>query len=105
MFDADYTPPPTLKQSNFARLIAARIRQEIPENARHDRAALSAWIDQNKAAFEEAQAYQVGSGRGVGASSRQVGCAEQIARRRRRAVPEECFRDKGLMARWIDANG
>ena len=23
---------------------------------------------------------------------------------KRRAVPEECFRDKGLMSKWIDGN-
>ena len=30
--------------------------------------------------------------------------AEKLARIKRRAVPDECFRDKGLMSRWIDGN-
>ena len=29
---------------------------------------------------------------------------ERLARIKRRAVPDECFRDKGLMSRWIDGN-
>ena len=31
-------------------------------------------------------------------------CAERLARIKRRAVPDECFRDKGLMSKWIDGN-
>ena len=30
--------------------------------------------------------------------------AEKLARIKRRAVPDECFRDKGLMSKWIDGN-
>jgi hypothetical protein len=30
--------------------------------------------------------------------------AERLARIKRRAVPDECFRDKGLMAKWFDGN-
>lgn len=37
-------------------------------------------------------------------SSKQVAFAERLARIKRRAVPDECFRDKDLMARWIDGN-
>jgi hypothetical protein len=37
-------------------------------------------------------------------SSKQVAFAERLARIKRRAVPEECFRDKGLMSKWIDGN-
>ena len=37
-------------------------------------------------------------------SSRQVAFAEKIARIKHRAVPGECFRDKGLMSKWIDGN-
>ena len=28
----------------------------------------------------------------------------RFARMKRRAIPDECFRDAGLMSRWIDAN-
>ena len=37
-------------------------------------------------------------------SSKQVAFAERLARINRRAVPDECFRDKGLMSKWIDGN-
>jgi hypothetical protein len=37
-------------------------------------------------------------------SSKQVAFAERLARIKRRAVPEECFRDKGLMSKWIGGN-
>lgn len=37
-------------------------------------------------------------------TSKQVAFAEKLARIKRRAVPEECFRDKGLMSKWIDGN-
>ena len=37
-------------------------------------------------------------------TSKQVAFAEKLARIKRRAVPDECFRDKGLMAKWIDGN-
>ena len=30
--------------------------------------------------------------------------AERLARIKRRAVPDECFRDKELMSKWIDGN-
>ncbi len=32
------------------------------------------------------------------------GFAERLARIKRRAVPDDCFRDKGLMSTWIDGN-
>ena len=34
-------------------------------------------------------------------SSRQVGFAEKLARRKRTHVPDECFRSRDLMSRWI----
>lgn len=37
-------------------------------------------------------------------SSRQIAFAERLARIERRAVLDECFRDKGLMSKWIDGN-
>lgn len=103
MYDADYTPPPSSKQINFARLIAARLRDPIPDHAKGDRNALSDWIAARQADYREVTAAQTG-GRGAGASSRQIGFAERIARARRRAVPEECYRSASAMSRWIDAN-
>jgi hypothetical protein len=37
-------------------------------------------------------------------TSKQVGFAEPIARMKRREVPQECFRDREVMSKWIDAN-
>jgi hypothetical protein len=37
-------------------------------------------------------------------TSRQVAFAEKLARIKRCAVPDECFRNKGLMSKWIDGN-
>lgn len=105
MYDADFTPPPTTRQLNFARLMAARLRDPVPEHAKADRAALSIWIDARKSAYSEIAAAQTGGYGGAGgATSRQVSYAERIARSRRRAVPPECYRSAELMSRWIDAN-
>ena len=35
-------------------------------------------------------------------SSRQVAIAERLARLKRRNVPDECFRDRVSMSKWID---
>jgi hypothetical protein len=37
-------------------------------------------------------------------TSRQVAFAEKLAQIKRRAVPDECFRDKRLISKWIDGN-
>ena len=34
----------------------------------------------------------------------QVAFAERIARIQRRNVPDECFKDRGLLSKWIDHN-
>lgn len=90
--------PVSEKQLRFARQIAARNRITLPDTVLADRARLSQWIEDNK-------------GRTVAASrfanypsSRQVAFAERIARMKQRAVPEECFKDRTLMSRWIDSN-
>jgi hypothetical protein len=41
---------------------------------------------------------------GTAATSRQVAFAEKLSRLKRRAIPDECFRDAVMMSRWIDAN-
>ncbi len=93
-----YILPPTPKQVDYARHLAARLGARIPAEAANDRRALSQWIDRHKA---RAAAQRPP---GSGATSRQVAFAERIARAKRRAVPEECFRDAKLMSRWISAN-
>lgn len=90
--------PPTPKQVDYARQIASRIHAPIPAEIANDRRALSAWIDQHKRA---SNAPHITDGY---ATSRQVAFAERIARIKRRAIPQECFRDVGLMSRWISAN-
>jgi hypothetical protein len=61
-----------------------------------DRRSLSAWID--------AQAKLNPGAQDSRPTSKQVAFAERLARIKRRAVPDECFRDKGLMSKWIDGN-
>ena len=58
--------------------------------------SLSAWID--------AQAKLNLGAQDRRPTSKQVAFAERLARIKRRAVPDECFRDKGLMSKWIDGN-
>ncbi len=95
---AQYTLPPTAKQVDYARHLAMRLGARIPADAASDRRALSEWIEQHKA---RATARRTS---GCGATSKQVAFAERIARTKRRAVPDECFRDAQLMSRWISAN-
>ena len=87
--------PVTAKQLSYARTLAMRNGAVLPWEAQQDRRSLSAWI--------EAQARQapLPSDR---PSSKQVAFAERIARAKRRDVPEECFKSRDLMSRWITAN-
>ena len=86
--------PPTDKQLNYARAIARKLDMPIPRGSLETRQALSSWIDRHKTRNTT----------GGSATSRQVAFAEKISRIKRRAIPGECFRDAGLMSRWIDAN-
>jgi len=95
---AQYTLPPTPKQVDYARHLATRLGARIPADAASDRRALSEWIDRHKARATAVRAS------GSGATSKQVAFAERLARAKRRAVPDECFRDAGMMSRWISAN-
>lgn len=89
--------PVTEKQLHFARNIAQRTKVSLPLKVQGDREALSLWISTHK------------NGPTAGPfsnypSSKQVAFAERIARIKRRNVPDECFRDRGLMSKWIDHN-
>jgi hypothetical protein len=89
--------PVTEKQMIYARQVALRTGIRLPEAARSDRRTLSDWIS----------AHQVAPATGRFSnypSSKQVAFAERIARLKRRNVPDECFRDRGLMSKWIDHN-
>ena len=98
MLTAQYQLPPTPKQTDYARAIATRLGVVIPPDDASDRRRLSEWIDRHKAARPRR------ASAGPGATSRQVAYAERIARAKRRAIPDECFRDAGLISRWIDSN-
>ncbi|MEO0938138.1 MAG: hypothetical protein AAFY38_08285 [Pseudomonadota bacterium] len=97
LFDAPAPTPPapaTAKQMAFAQSIAKRTGAPLPKDA--DRRALSAWIERHKAQPQGRLAALP--------SAKQVAFAERIARLKRREVPAECFKDRTLMARWIDGN-
>ena len=91
--------PVTDRQIKFARQIADGLGVAVPDDVRADRRALSSWIDKHKgqvtARVSQFDAYP---------TSKQVAFAERIARVKRRQVPQECFRDKTMMSRWIDSN-
>ena len=88
--------PATERQLAYARALAARSGKPLPASLTRDRAALSRWIDAQKAPAQgRLSAYP---------SSKQVAFAERLARLKRREVPRECFQDKVLMSRWIDSN-
>ena len=90
--------PASGKQLHFAHQIAARARKSVPQDALASRDALSAWIDANKAVMQRSDRFSSYP------SSKQVAFAERIARIKRRSVPDECFKDRTLMSRWIDRN-
>ena len=91
--------PASSKQMAYAQQIAQSLKKPVPADALTDRQLLSAWIDRNKG-----QVSRRASRFSNYPSSKQVAFAERIARMKRRAVPNECFRDKTLMSRWIDSN-
>ncbi len=92
-----HTLPATEKQIAYAKTLAARSKEPLPEGITADRAALSRWIDAHKAPAPQGRFSDY-------PSSKQVGFAERIARLKRSEVPPECFRDRTLMSRWIDSN-
>ncbi|MEP1538596.1 MAG: hypothetical protein ABJQ34_08160 [Paracoccaceae bacterium] len=87
----------TPRQIEYARALAKQKKLELSPSLLSNRAALSNWIDKNKAPAPTGRfsAYP---------SAKQVAFAERIARLKKRQVPHECFRDKTLMSRWIDSH-
>ena len=69
----------------------------MPRQAEQDRQAISDWISEHRKAASSGPFSNY-------PSSKQVAFAERIARIKRRTVPDECFRDRGLMSKWIDHN-
>lgn len=97
MEDTAFALPATPKQIAYARSLALKNQTLLPWVVQQDRRSLSAWID--------AQARMKPLSKlDCLPSSKQVAFAERLARIKCRAVPEECFRDKGLMSKWIDGN-
>ena len=87
--------PATVKQLNYAKLLAERNHTVLPWEIQQDRRSLSRWID--------AQSKTPPTAGSMAASSKQVALAERLARAKRRQVPDECFRSRELMTRWIDS--
>ena len=87
--------PATLKQIQYARKLAIRNGAIIPWDVQQDRRALSQWIERQASAAPIPRDTP---------SSKQVAFAERIARIKRRAVPDECYKSRDLMSRWITAN-
>lgn len=100
MYDDAITLAPTDRQMKFAWRISCALKQAIPPDAKTDRRALSRWIDRHQNDYR-AEAPLRANGT---ATSKQVALAERIARAKRRAVPDECFRSAALMSAWIDNN-
>jgi hypothetical protein len=94
-----FTPPEAkLSRRYRGRLLHRRSHQTLlPWEIQQDRRSLSAWID------AQAQMKPLSALDSL-PTSRQVAFVEKLARIKRRAVPDECFRDKGLMSKWIDGN-
>jgi hypothetical protein len=89
--------PATPRQIAYARSLALRNQTLLPWEIQQDRRSLSAWIG------AQAQMKPLSALDSL-PSSKQVAFAERLARIKRRAVLDECFRDKGLMSKWIDGN-
>lgn len=93
--------PASEKQLRYARQLAARLRKPLPDAVLGDRQRLSDWIDAHRTHGAHGTH---GASFSQYPSSKQVAFAERIARIKRRAVPDACFRDRTLMSRWIDSN-
>jgi hypothetical protein len=87
--------PATAKQIAYARKIATRNHIVLPWAVQLDRQKISAWIKKHAVQNNHDSSLP---------TSKQVGFAERIARIKRRDVPDECYRSRELLSRWIDCN-
>lgn len=101
MDNTTFALPATPKQIAYARTLALRNQTLLPWDVQQDRRSLSAWIDAQAKMKPSAETDRLPSRL---PSSKQVAFAERLARIKRRAVPDACFRDKGLISKWIDGN-
>ena len=97
MESTTFALPSTPKQIAYARTLALRNQTLLPWEVQQDRRRLSAWIEAQANLKPVSELDRL-------PSSKQVAFAERLARIKRRAVQDECFRDKGLMSKWIDGN-
>lgn len=94
--EPDQPLPATTKQLYVAKIIARRNHVVLPWAVQQDRRAISLWIEHQQTVAPLVQDSHP--------TSKQVAFAEKIARIKRRSVPDECFRDRLLLSRWIDCN-
>lgn len=94
-------PPlrPTDRQLQYAEKIAASARIMLPKDVQHDRADLSRWIEANRHSMTRSKCVADNL-----PTARQIAWAERIARGRKRSIPDECYKSRELLAKWIDAN-
>jgi len=93
-----YALSATPKQIAYARSLALRNQTLLPWDVRQDRRSLSTWIEAQARLKPVSEMDRL-------PTSRQVAFAEKLARIKRRAVPVECFRDKGLFGEVWDWAG
>ena len=94
-------PPlrPTDRQLQYAERIANSAGIALPGDARLDRADLSRRIEANR--HRIARLKRVADNL---PTARQIAWAERIARGRKRSIPDEYYKSRELLAKWIDAN-
>ncbi len=95
-------PPlrPTDRQLQYAGKIAVSAGIALPRDVQLDRADLSRWIEANRHRMTRSKCVAANL-----PTERQVVWAERIARGRKRSIPDEYYKSRGLLAKWIDANG
>lgn len=82
---------PTPKMLEFARNLATRIGEELPEDVAESFDACRAYLDANQAVANQP-------------SEKQVNFANVIAERKGIEVPEDVLTDRKRLSAWIDAN-
>lgn len=86
--------PATPRQVAYAQSLALRDQTLLSWEVQQDRRSLSAWIEA-QVSLKPIAALDSRP------TSKQIAFAERLAHIKQRAVPDECFRDKGLMSKWI----
>lgn len=82
---------PTPKMVDFARRIATKLGQDLPEEVEASFDACKAYLDANQAAAKQP-------------SEKQLSFANSIAERKGVEIPAEALAEGKLLSAWIDAN-